>query len=82
MVSRRNFVSICIMMAVILALFQFSLLMRDIGGGHDVNGHLTEITLTQADAWTPGRTGAPTESVVYIGSQGKATAEIVRQWGD
>ena len=81
MVSRRTFFSICLMMVVILALFQFSLLVRDIGGSFDTNEHLTDTMLAQTDSWVSGRTGVPAESVVYIGSKDKALAGIIRQWG-
>lgn len=97
MVSRRNFISICIMMAVILALFQFSLWVRDFGSNYNTNVHLSESTVTQSDSWTPNRTGvsagpslgtpegppagAAMETVVYIGSGEKTAADIVKQWG-
>lgn len=82
MVSRRNFFSICIMMMVILALFMASLLMRDIRNDYDMNEHLTETGLTQADSWTSDGADISAETVVYVGSNKKAPAEIVRQWGD
>ena len=80
MISRRNFFSICIMMAVILALFQFSFLLRDIGGSYETNEHLTETELTQTDSWGSAGTASPTETVVYVGSDETAPAGIVRQW--
>ena len=82
MVSRRNFFSICIMMVVILALFQFSLLVRDIGGSYDTNDHLTETMLAQTDSWASGRTGGSAGTVVYIGSGDKALAKVIGQWGE
>lgn len=84
MVSRRNLFSICIMMAVILALFQFSLLVRDIGSNYDTNEHLESAeaaaALGQKDAWAPDGADVPAETVVYIGSGDNASAETVRQW--
>lgn len=84
MVSRRNFLSICIMMVIILALFMASLMMRDFGNDYDVNEHLTETKLAQIDSWMPEQdmTGIPAKTVVYVGSSEKALAEIVRQWGN
>lgn len=82
MVSRRNFFSICIMMAVILTLFQFSLLVRDIGNNYNMNEHLAETKLAQTDSWVSDGTEAPVETIVYVGSNEKALAEIIRQWGN
>ena len=82
MVSRRNFFSICIIMATIFLMFQASLLVRDFGNRYNVNEFLVETKLEQADAWMPDRPSeALIESIVYIGSGEKAPAQIVRQWG-
>lgn len=82
MVSRRNFYSICIMMAVILALFQATLLIRDLGNEYNVNEHLAETELTQSDSWSSDRTVASAETVVYVGNSEKELAEIIAQWGN
>lgn len=84
MVSRRVFFSICIMMAVILILFQFSMFMREMGNNYDVNHHLPEEEeeLKESDSWIPNKTEGFEEAVVYIGSSDDATAEIVSQWCD
>lgn len=82
MVSRRNFFSICIMMATIFMLFQASVLIRDLGNQYNVNEYLTETRLTRTDSWTPDKTEVPAETVVYIGSGEKTLAEMIRQWGN
>lgn len=83
MVSRRNFFSICIMMATILAMFQTSLLIRDFGNNYNENEYLAKNKLSRTDLWAPdNRADVPAETVVYIGSGAKAPAEIVRQWGN
>lgn len=82
MVSRRNFISICIMMAVILALFQFSLLIRDFGNSYDTNDYLKGPSHVQTDSWGAGSFSSPVGSVAYIGGDETAMAGIVRQWGN
>lgn len=81
MLSRRNFFSICIMMAVILFMFQFLLVIRDVKSSYDVNKHLSESTLTQADAWDESKAGNTAETIVYIGNDESVLADIICQWG-
>lgn len=80
MLSRRNYFSICIMMAVILFMFQFLLVIRDVRISYDVNEHLSETELTQSDVWEPSKSEGAAETIVYVGDSGNAPAEIVRQW--
>ena len=80
MVSRRNFFSICVMMATILVLFQFSLLIQDFAARYDVNIYMTETKLTSASQWDETLAGGAAQTVVYIGSGDDAEAGIVRQW--
>lgn len=82
MVSRRNFLSICIMMTVILTMFQASLLIHNLGNDYNVNGHLTETILAQTDSWEPNMAETSAETVVYVGNTEKPLAKIVQQWGN
>ena len=44
MVSRRNFISICIMMAVLLFMLQFSQVIKENGSDYSVNEYMeTEV---------------------------------------
>ena len=78
MVSRRNFLSICIMMATILVLFQFSFLIRDFTNNFNDNIYLPEPTGGVEPSGQP--TDAGGQTVLYIGSGGDAAAGIIRQW--
>lgn len=80
MLSRRNFFSICIMMAVILFMFQFLLVIREVKSIYDTNTHLSDTGLTQADVWDQNNAKYPAEVIAYIGDSKSAPAEIVRQW--
>lgn len=80
MVSRRNFFNICVVMATILILFQFSLLIQDFTNQYDVNIYLTETELTRASEWSEHLAGDSTQTVLYIGSGDDAEARIIRQW--
>lgn len=80
MVSRRNFFSICMIMATILALFLFSLLIQDFINEYDVNVFLTETKLTSSSAWSELSADGSTQTVVYIGDGDGAEARIIRQW--
>lgn len=80
MVSRRNFFSICIMMLIILILFQFSILGRNFFNNYDDNIYLSETELTSDDAWSEQRANDATQSVIYIGNEDDAAVRIIRQW--
>lgn len=80
MVSRRNFISICVMMATILILFQFSILSRDFVNNYNKNTYLNETELTRTDAWSGQLADGTVQTVLYIGSEDDAEAGIIRQW--
>lgn len=88
MVSRRNFFSICIMMVVILMLFQFSVLIRQFGIDSNVNTHLPEVGLSRKDSWSLDRAtdengnfiADAVETIVYIGDSKKAVVDVISQW--
>ncbi|MCD8346980.1 MAG: DUF2194 domain-containing protein [Lachnospiraceae bacterium] len=64
MISRRNYFTIVIMMAVICFLFLLCGVARDQWNDYDTNSHVSEgELLTQADAWTAGKgTGEDSEA--------------------
>ena len=83
MVSRRNYFSICIMMATILILFQFSVLIRDFSNNFGQNEYLTETEFTRDDAWNAWSAqlaGNTVQTVVYLGHEDDAAANVIRQW--
>lgn len=80
MVSRRNFFSICVMMATILMLFQFTVVGRDFFNNYNENTYLTETKLTSNSAWNEQLADDTAQTVIYIGSADDAEAKIIRQW--
>lgn len=82
MVSRRNFFSISIMMAVLLFMLQFSQVIKASGNNYNVNEYMeTEDILSGVDRWQPGELAEP-GYVVFIGRQQGAVGEVVLQWCD
>lgn len=82
MISRRNFFSICIMMAVLLFMLQFSQVIKANGNNYNVNEYMTsEDILSGADRWRPGELTEP-GYVVFIGSQMNPVGNVVLQWCD
>lgn len=80
MVTRRNFISICIMMLIILILFQFSILGRNFFNNYDENIYLSEAKLTRDDVWSEKLASDATQSIIYIGNADDAAVKIIRQW--
>ncbi|MBQ8640135.1 MAG: DUF2194 domain-containing protein [Lachnospiraceae bacterium] len=86
MVSFRKFFSIGIMMAVLLFLFQFSLVIKERGNRYDVNEFFSEERLSQENSWQSDVTGLQNEtaetnnSIVYIGSENETIQKMVEQW--
>lgn len=84
MISRRNFVTIAMMMAVLFLLFQFSLVLKDQGNQYDENEFLSNSTLSSDQVWTPevladGDTPSG-EYVVYMGSEKQDLYQTIEQW--
>ena len=80
MISRRIFFSICMMMATILVMFQFSILVRDIVNNYNDNVYLNEKKLSRTDAWSEQTADGDVQTVVYIGNNGSAEFKMIRQW--
>ncbi|MCM1044468.1 MAG: DUF2194 domain-containing protein [Candidatus Gastranaerophilales bacterium] len=83
MVSRRNFFSIIMMMAVLLFMFQFSQIIKENASNYDVNEYAAK---EPAAAHRPqeGTSGADggfdRERVVLLGDEGNALGRTVSQW--
>lgn len=85
MVSRRNFFSIFIMMAVMFFMFQFYQIAREGQSGYGVNTHISEETLSGSDRWRPTETwewefDKSTDFVVLISQSGSTLENVVSQW--
>lgn len=80
MISRRRYLSICMMMAVVLLLFQLTVVIRDRENEYDVNRYLTDTQVNSGSAWTAPELGGDTETLVYIGDPKSNVKKVVEQW--
>ena len=83
MVSRRNFFSIFIMMAVMFFMFQFYQVAREGQSSYGVNVHISEKTLSGSDRWRPAEDwekDKTTDFVVLFTRSGSSVETVVSQW--
>ena len=85
MVSRRNYFSIIVMMAVLFFMFQFSQIIKDSGNRYDVNAYAVseEDLPTGEDKWEPDKDMVSFEEdgyVLLIGKEESKLGEVVTQW--
>lgn len=84
MVSRRNFLNMLIMMAVLLFMFQFSQVIKENGNKYDVNEFVTQNRLSGANQWSSDMAdntgGAIAGKIVLVGDADSSMADAVSQW--
>lgn len=81
MISRRNFLSITLMMATLFFLFQFSQIVKEQGNDYDRNEYAHGSEIGVGDYWGPeGQHFASGDFVVYVGSQQNEFYRVVSQW--
>lgn len=86
MISRRNFFSICIMMAVLVFMFQFSQVFKAWGSNYDVNEYATELQASGQDKWQPvtcriSEGDFPKRDyVLFFGNEDTPLWNVVKQW--
>lgn len=83
MVSRRNFFSIFIMMAVMFFMFQFYQIAREGQSGYDMNIHISEKALSGSDRWqleADWESDAALDFVVLFTKSGSSVENVVSQW--
>ena len=85
MVSRRNYFSIIIMMAVLFFMFQFSQLIKDSGNRYDVNGFAVpeENMPSGEEKWEPDVEAVSCEDgsyVLFLGEKDSELGSVVAQW--
>lgn len=68
-------------MAVILFMFQFLLVIREVDNDYNNNMHLSENVTERDGLWDQTDADSSSDTVVYIGSSDNAMCEIVKQWG-
>lgn len=85
MISRRNFLSIFLMMIILLFMFQFSMIIKDNGNEYDTNEYYRDTLSTAGDAWT-GAVGTSAEAfddrdyVLFVGAKDSKVHHTVSQW--
>lgn len=84
MVSRRNFFSIIMMMAVLLFMFQFSQIIKENASNYDVNEYAGEEPLPgehlAKEEQPGGDDGLGREDVVFLGDEETNLGRTVSQW--
>ena len=85
MVSRRNFFSIFITMAVMFFMFQFYQIARESQSGYGVNIHISEESLSGSGRWQSAEereweSDKTTDFVVLYTQSGSSIESVVSQW--
>lgn len=86
MISRRNFINIAVMMAVLFFLFSFSMVIRDRNRGYDSNEHLSENNGDSSMAWQQDVVSwedaqqSDASYVVYVGTADSDMEQSVSWW--
>lgn len=87
MVSRRKFISMTLMMLVLLFMFQFTQVIKDLDNQYNVNEYVMENPLNEMSEWK--MTGISSEEfavdadekfVVYLGGTDDEVRHVVYQW--
>ena len=83
MVSRRNFITIFIMMAVLFVMFQFSQVIKNGANQYDVNEFVKEEIPSGTDKWKPSDNTELSEDnryIVFFGDKDSKLSDVVEQW--
>ena len=86
MVSKRKFFSIVIMMALLLFLFQFSVVMKDRQNAYDTNAYLAEKKADGKNRWEVSRGKENTETtgnrknIIFVGNASDDMAVAIERW--
>ena len=81
-VSRRNFFSILIMMAVLLFMFQILEVVKENQSDYDINAHVSEEKLSGKDVWAPASEEdyGSDDFVVFFGRADSSIGTVIEQW--
>ncbi len=85
MITRRKYVSITMMMLVLLFMFQFTQVIKDVDNDYHVNEYAEKSTLTGSTEWKMEQINTPlhnekNEYVVFLGRLDSPLGNIVKQW--
>lgn len=83
MISKRNFITIVVMMVVLFFMFQFSQVMKEVGNQYDINAYAKDAVENRLDEWG-GYSGSAYSNdkkyVVLIGDAGSDIGNVASQW--
>ena len=77
MVTRRNFITIILMMAVLCGIFMFAMFVQENGSSYDVNRFVVKELPSGENRW---QASGEEELVLLLGSQNEALATMTKQW--
>lgn len=83
MISKRNFITIAIMMVVLFFMFQFSQIMKQVGNQYDINAYAKDAVENRVDEWDAYSGSTYTNDkkyVMLIGDAGSDIGNIASQW--
>lgn len=83
MISKRNFITIVIMMVVLFFMFQFSQVMKEVGNQYDINAYAEDAVENRLDQWGAYSGSAYSNDkkyVLLIGDAGGDIGNIASQW--
>ena len=86
MISKRNFLSIVSMMAVLLFLFQFSMVFRDWKNTYDVNENYQSKQADGKNVWKQQKVDLKSDQIrdrdylVFVGSSGGDMERSAQRW--
>ena len=79
MVSRRNLITIILMMMTIFFMFQFSQVVKVRNNQYDTNLYAKENILISTGKFIPDSSN---ECVVFIGDEKTQTYDVVKEWSE
>lgn len=85
MITRRKYVSITMMMLVLLFMFQFTQVIKDVDNDYHVNEYAQKSTLTGSSEWVMEQVTTPlqgdkNEYVAFLGDMDSSLGNTVKQW--
>ena len=82
MVSRRNYLTIAMMLGILLFMFQFTGVMKEQLSEYESNEYADDTTTSfqRSDAFLAEQTSADACEVIYVGEAGGAEESVVKTW--
>ncbi len=85
MITRRKYVSITMMMLVLLFMFQFTQVIKDVGNDYHINEYAQKSNITASNEWKMEQINTPLQLnknayVAFLGEINSPLGNIVSQW--